>query len=112
MGSRRVSVVTSSPRALPTEPRREGCPGGVDSNTVDRDLQAKNRRRSQPPDVSATARITLTPIEAAEALGVSRDFFDDHVKNELRLVRRGRLVLVPLRELERWVDENASRALE
>lgn len=56
----------------------------------------------------SVARITLTPIEAAEALGVSRDFFDDHVKPDLRIVRRGRLVLVPVRELERWADANAA----
>ena len=57
-------------------------------------------------------RLTLTPHEAAEALGVSRDFFDEHVKRELRVVRRGRLVLVPVRELERWVDVNAARVLD
>ena len=57
-------------------------------------------------------RLTLTPQEAAEALGVSRDFFDNHVKPELRVVRRGRLVLVPVRELERWVDANAARVLD
>jgi excisionase family DNA binding protein len=56
-------------------------------------------------------RLTLTPTEAAQALGVSRDFFDEHVRDELRLVRRGRLVLVPVRELERWVEENAARVL-
>lgn len=58
-----------------------------------------------------TLRLTLTPQEAADALGVSRDFFDAHVKPDLRVVRRGRLVLVPVRELERWVDENAAAVL-
>jgi excisionase family DNA binding protein len=58
-----------------------------------------------------TSRVTLSPQEAAEALGVSRDFFDEHVKPELRVVRRGRLVLVPVRELEKWVDENAARTV-
>lgn len=56
-------------------------------------------------------RITLTPNEAAEALGVSRDFFDEHVKPEVRVIRRGRLVLVPVRELERWVDASAARTV-
>ncbi len=56
---------------------------------------------------TAPLRITLTPVEAAAALGVSRDFLDDHVKSELRLIRRGRLVLVPVRELERWAEANA-----
>ncbi len=56
-------------------------------------------------------RLTLSPAEAANALGVSRDFFDAHVKPELRVVRRGRLVLVPVRELERWVEENSAAVL-
>lgn len=56
-------------------------------------------------------RLTLSPQEAADALGVSRDYFDQHVKPELRVVRRGRLVLVPVRELERWVEENAAAVL-
>lgn len=58
-----------------------------------------------------TRRITLTPQEAADSLGVSRDYFDKHLKPELRVVRRGRLVLIPIRELERWIEENAERAL-
>jgi excisionase family DNA binding protein len=64
--------------------------------------------------VSATGvqRVTLTPIEAASALGISRDFFDKHVKPELKLIRRGRLVLVPVRELERWAEASAARVLE
>ena len=59
----------------------------------------------------AVPRLTLTPEEAAAALGVSRDFFDAHVKPELRVIRRGRLVLIPVRELERWTDENAASVL-
>ncbi len=62
-------------------------------------------------EARAVSRLTLTPQEAADALGVSRDFFDEHVKPELRVIRRGRLVLVPVRELERWVDENAAQVL-
>jgi hypothetical protein len=42
-------------------------------------------------------------------LGVSRDYFDEHVIGELRIVRRGRRILVPLGELERWLDRSASR---
>jgi excisionase family DNA binding protein len=60
----------------------------------------------------AIPRVTLSPIEAAASLGVSRDFFDAHVKPELRLIRRGRLVLIPVRELERWTEASAARVLE
>ena len=62
--------------------------------------------------MSAPVRITLTPKEASEALGVSRDFFDEHVKPELRVIRRGRLVLVAVKELERWADASAARVIE
>jgi excisionase family DNA binding protein len=49
--------------------------------------------------------------EAAAALGVSKKFFDEHIRHELRVVRRGRRVLVPVRELERWLAENAALTL-
>jgi excisionase family DNA binding protein len=55
-------------------------------------------------------RLALTKQEAAEALGVSVDFFDEHIAHELRMVRRGRRRLVPVRELERWVEEHADLA--
>jgi excisionase family DNA binding protein len=60
----------------------------------------------------APPRLALSPDEAARALGVSRDYFDEHVLPELRVVRRGRRRLVPVREIERWLDETARRALE
>lgn len=56
-------------------------------------------------------RIALTRAEAAEALGMSLDSFERHTQPELRLVRRGRLRLVPIRELERWLERNAERPL-
>lgn len=52
-------------------------------------------------------RIALTPPEAAEAIGVGPTFFDEQVAPELRVIRRGRKRLIPVRELERWTDENA-----
>ena len=57
-------------------------------------------------------RVTLTRGEAAEALGISIDSFERHVQPELRLIRRGRMRLVPVRELERWADRNASVTLD
>ena len=55
-------------------------------------------------------RLSLSPGEAAEMLGVSRDFFDEHIKPELRIIRRGpRKILIPTHELERWVERSAAR---
>jgi excisionase family DNA binding protein len=70
------------------------------------------RPRSEAEPGPRRPRLALTKAEAAEALGVSVDFLEQHVMPELRIVRRGRRRLIPVRELERWLDENAVRALE
>ena len=57
-------------------------------------------------------RLALSPDEAAAALGVSRDYLDEHVAPELRWVRRGRRKFVSVRELERWLEAAAARTLE
>jgi excisionase family DNA binding protein len=57
-------------------------------------------------------RLALSPDEAAGALGVSRDFLDEHVMPELRVVRRGRRRLIPVRELERWLEIAGCRLLD
>jgi excisionase family DNA binding protein len=57
-------------------------------------------------------RLALSKTEAAAALGVSVRFFEQQVQPELRVVRRGRRRLIPVAELERWLDRAAARALE
>jgi len=57
-------------------------------------------------------RLALRPEQAARALGVSRSFFFASILPELRVVRCGRLRLVPITELEHWLDQNAARALQ
>lgn len=56
-------------------------------------------------------RLALELGEAAAALGVSKRFFDEHVRPELRVVRRGRKILVPASELEQWLSESAALTL-
>jgi excisionase family DNA binding protein len=56
-------------------------------------------------------RLALSPSEAAEALGVSRDYLDEHIGPELRWIRRGRRKLVAVAELQRWLDESAAVTL-
>ena len=65
-----------------------------------------------PTKQGPVTRLALSVTEAAAALGVSPDYFREHVQPELRIVRRGRLRLVSVRELDRWLDANATRALE
>ena len=57
-------------------------------------------------------RLALSKAEAAEALGVSVDFLEEHVMGELRVVRRGRRRLIPINELEKWLDQSSTRTLE
>lgn len=61
---------------------------------------------------ASSLRLAVTPTEAAEALGCSRDFFDDHIGPELRWIRRGRLKFVSINELQAWLCENAALTLE
>jgi excisionase family DNA binding protein len=64
------------------------------------------------PAAASLGRLALSKHEAADALGVSIDFLEEHVMHELRIVRRGRRRLIPVRELERWLEENALRTLD
>jgi excisionase family DNA binding protein len=57
-------------------------------------------------------RLALTATEAAEAVGVSPDFFAEHIRPELRLVRRGRKVLVPVTELQAWLERSSALTLQ
>lgn len=59
----------------------------------------------------AVPRLALSKTEAADAFGVSVDFLEQHVLHELKIVRRGRRRLIPLSELQRWIDLNAQRTL-
>jgi hypothetical protein len=82
---------------------------------IDRRLQANGSEASVGAllarNLSAPPRVALTKGEAAAALGVSPDSFERHVQPELKLIRRGRLLLVPVAELERWVAEQAAPTL-
>jgi hypothetical protein len=52
--------------------------------------------------------IAVSRETAASMLGeMSVDSFERYVQPHLRLVRCGRLRLIPVTELERWVAENA-----
>jgi excisionase family DNA binding protein len=67
----------------------------------------KLRERPGP----SVPRLALSKAEAALALGVSVDFLEEHVMHELRVVRRGRRRLIPITELQNWLDRGAARTL-
>lgn len=56
-------------------------------------------------------RVAYRREEAAVALGVSPDHFDEHIRPELRAVRLGRVTLYPHVELERFLERTATRVL-
>lgn len=65
----------------------------------------------EPETGTGLPRLAFSKAEAAAALGVSVDFFEEHVMHELRIVRRGRRRLIPVDELRRWLDRSATRTL-
>ena len=70
------------------------------------------RGPANPPNAKQTNRLALSKPEAAEALGLSVDNFEQHVAPSLRVVRAGRRVIVPVTELQRWLDRHAAVAGE
>ncbi len=63
------------------------------------------------PQVPAMA-LAVSREQAAALLGYSLDHYERHVEPNLRTVRLGRRVTVPVRELERWVEDHAAQALK
>ena len=73
--------------------------------------QSSSPRKTDGHVGSPVPRLALSKAEAAEALGVSVDFLEEHVMHELRIVRRGRRRLIPIAELQQWLDRSAARTL-
>ena len=80
-------------------PRAKGA--GTDGQSV-----AAGRR------LAAIPRLALTPTEAAAALGMGLTSFKKYVQPNVRIVRRGKLRVIPVMELERWAEENAELVLD
>jgi hypothetical protein len=75
-------------------------------------LGVEHKRAPLPSRGGEVSRVTLTKAEAAAALGISIDSFERHVQPELRVIRRGRMRLIPCGELERWAAESAAFVLD
>lgn len=56
-------------------------------------------------------RLALRIEEAAASLGVSPDHFREYVAPELRWLRLGRVRLVGIDELARFIEKNSARAI-
>jgi hypothetical protein len=58
---------------------------------------------------STVPRMLLTRREAAATLGMSLRHFQRHVQPHVRCVYSGQLRLYPVRDLERWAEDQACR---
>lgn len=56
-------------------------------------------------------RLALNKPDSADSLGMSVDSLERHVLPHVRVVRRGRLILIPVAELQKWLDANAALTL-
>jgi len=63
------------------------------------------------PATGPIPRLALTREEAALSLAMSLDSFERHVQPSIRLVRLGRMRLVPIHELERWLEQHAEHTI-
>lgn len=93
-------------KVLPAEPAKPSTPPDGTRSAAGRAALTTTSAGGQ----RTLPRLSVSPGEAAEILGVSRDYLDEHVIGELRVVRRGRRILIALAELERWLDRAAARA--
>ncbi len=53
-------------------------------------------------------RLLLSKREAASSLGMSVRHFERHVQGDVKCVRSGQLTLFPVRDLERWAENEAT----
>jgi hypothetical protein len=51
----------------------------------------------------------LSIEEACQSIGVGWDLWHEHIASEIKTVRAGRRKLIPVTELQRWLDQNAHR---
>jgi excisionase family DNA binding protein len=77
-------------------------------------MSAANGTTQAAPALSArpaTPTLALSVEQACEALGVSWDTWRAHIEPDVRLVRVGRRKLIPVSELQAWLDRRAERVL-
>lgn len=75
----------------------------------EKDLGVKTRPEYRKGSGFAGSPKAYRVGEAARVIGVSEDWFREKVLPELRVVREGRMKIIPVIELDRWLDKNATR---
>ncbi len=90
-------------RRGPTREPRRAAAGSQRRHPLLMSEQPIPRSRRSRQGRGGPPRLALTRSEAAAALGISVDSFERFVQDEVRHIRRGRLRLIPVAELERWL---------
>jgi hypothetical protein len=107
-----VTPKSAQAAGLTPSSARDGVRGFTPKRESDSVSRPPYRKRTESKTTgSLTDRLALSRAEAA-AIGMSVDSFERYVQPELKIVRVGRMRLIQVRELERWLQENASRVLE
>ncbi len=83
--------------------RPSGCCSATAISGGSADLDAED---ATSPGAARSA-LHADAQEAAASLGISLNHFERWVQPELKLVSSGQLLLVPMAELERWVQRHA-----
>jgi hypothetical protein len=60
----------------------------------------------------STRKLLVNRRDAARMLGMSVDSFRRHVEPDCRIVRVGSMRLIPVRELEVWIENHAAQLPE
>ncbi len=63
-------------------------------------------------NLAPVPRLALEINEACAALSVSWDTWHQHIEPNVKLIRIGRKKLVPVSEIQRWLDTTAETTLE
>lgn len=56
-------------------------------------------------------KLALSKVEAADALSMSVDLFEQYVQPDIRVTHVGRRVIVPVSEIAAWLERNAGLSL-
>ncbi len=99
------AATAQRPAIEPTGRRRSATQPGPSPGTNKVAVARTGRSLRRP--LQPVPRLLVTRKEAAASLGMSLDTFERRVQPVIKLVPCGQLVLVPLRELERWCDDHA-----
>jgi hypothetical protein len=102
-------AVRDAHRELQQRRAREGIAGG---GAAAAPSAGSRRSTAEPGARPSVPRLALSPDEAAEALGVSSQFFHEHIAPQLRVARLGGRTLVSIVELDRWLLSTCSGEVE